>query len=158
MIPGLFGLYVLLDFAFDLRPSHVQEAYRFELAPLADDEVRVLRRDNLSILLIRRSPATLARLRESSTGLQDPESRRSSQPAYAENPLRSKHPGLFVGFAVGTDFGCALEADGFELKEICGEARYDFAGRALAGGRRFRNLAIPDYNFSADFTSLTVRP
>ena len=95
---------------------------------------------------------------DSSAGLQDPQSRRSTQPAYAGNPLRSKHPELFVSFAIGTDYGCALEAEGFELKEVCGEARYDFAGRALAGERQFRNLAIPDYNFSADFTSLTVRP
>ena len=149
---------MLVDFAIDFRPRQLQDSYRFDFAPLAEDEVRVLRHDNLSILLIRRSPATLLRLREASSGLQDPDSRRSRQPAFAQNPLRSRHPEFFVAYAIGTDFGCGLEVGGFELKEVCGDARYDFAGRAFEGEREFKNLPVPDYNFSGDYTSLTVRP
>lgn len=151
-------LYVLLDFSIDLRPATVQESYRFDFPPLAEDEARILRRDNLSILLIRRSAETIAGLRSARAGLQDPDSRRSRQPDYARNPLRSRHPELFVSYAIGTDFGCALEVAGDELREVCGDARYDFAGRAKDAQRGFRNLAIPDYNFDPDFTRLTVRP
>ena len=155
---GVLLLYVLLDFAIDLRPAGVQDSYRFDFEPLAEDEVRILRRENFAILLIRRSPATLARLRDTTTGLQDPQSRHSKQPDFARNPLRSRHPELFVSYAIGTDFGCFIEAAGAELREVCGEARYDFAGRAISGSRQFRNLAIPDYNFDPNFTRLTIRP
>jgi hypothetical protein len=154
----LLVLYVLLDFAIDIRPSGVQDSYRFEIGPLSEDQPRILRRDNLSILVLRRSAGTVARLRKATEGLQDPESRRSSQPDYAANPLRSRRPELFVSYAIGTDFGCGLEIAVSTLKEICGSARYDFAGRALAGDRQFPNLVVPDYNFSDDFRYLTIRP
>ena len=155
---GLIVIYVLLDFAIDLRPASVQDSYRFDFSPLAEDEVRILRRDNLSILLIRRSAATLERLQSGTVDLQDPDSRRSEQPGYARNAWRSRQPEIFVSYAIGTDLGCALEVEGEELGEVCGDARYDFAGRAIAGGRQFRNLAIPDYNLNPEFTRLTVRP
>lgn len=149
---------MLLDFAIDLRPAGVQDSYRFDFAPLAENEVRILRRDNLAILLIRRSAATLASLQAETADLQDPDSRSSVQPDYARNPWRSRHPEIFVSYAIGTDFGCALEVAGQELREVCGVARYDFAGRAIDGGRQFQNLAIPDYNFDSEFTRLTVWP
>ena len=151
-------LYVLLDFAIDLRPPGVQDSYRFEVGQLPDDQPRILRRDNLSILVLRRSARTIDRLRESSEGLQDPRSRHSSQPGFAANALRSRQPELFVSYATGTDLGCGLEILALSVKEICGSARYDFAGRALAGERRFPNLTIPDYNFSDDYRYLTIRP
>ena len=149
---------MLLDFMIDVRPPGVQESYRFEVGPLTDDAPRILRRDNLSILVLKRSPGTIAKLQAASAELQDPRSLRSSQPPYAANALRSRQPELFVSYATGTDFGCMLEILETTLKEICGGARYDFAGRALAGERRFRNLAIPDYNFSDDYRFLTIRP
>ncbi len=148
----------MLDFAIDLRPPGIQESYRLEVGELAADEARVLRRDRLAILVIRRSAATLERLSRAGQRLQDPMSRRSSQPAWAANPLRSKYPEYFVAYAIGTDFGCALEIVADGVKEICGNASYDFAGRALDGQREFPNLPIPDYNFSDDYRRLTVRP
>jgi ubiquinol-cytochrome c reductase iron-sulfur subunit len=158
LVAGLVIAYVLLDFAIDTRPPAVQDSYRFEVGTLVEDEPRILRRDNLSILILRRSAATIDGLRASTAGLQDPESRRSSQPSWAVNSLRSRRPELFVSYATGTDFGCGLKVLDSAFAEICGSARYDFAGRALAGERRFRNLAIPDYNFSGDYRYLTIRP
>jgi len=155
---GLAVFYVLSDFAVDLRPAKIQDSYLFEIESLPVDEATILRRDNLSILVIRRSPETIAGLHKIEAGLQDPRSRQSNQPPFAANALRSKYPDFFVSYAVGTDLGCGLEVAGFELGEICGTARYDFAGRAFAGDRQFPNLAIPDYNFSEDFRYLTVRP
>jgi len=150
--------YVLFDFAIDVRPPQVQSSYQFRLRDLVVDQARVLRQDNLSILVIRRSPALIAGLEQATANLQDPDSRRSRQPGFAENALRSRHPELFVSYAIGTDLGCPLRVDGFELVEICGRARYDFAGRALRGDGEFQNLGIPDYNFSDDFNTLTIRP
>ena len=150
--------YVLLDFAIDLRPSTVQDSYRFELPALDFDTPKILRRDNLAILVIRRSAQTLESLAEASDGLQDAVSARSRQPAYARNPLRSRDPEYFVAYALGTDFGCPLVAEANRLRESCGSAAYDYAGRALTAEQRFLNLPIPDYTFDPDFTRLTVRP
>ena len=151
-------LFVLFDFAFDLRPSTVQSSYRFNVGELAADEVKVLRHDNLSILVVRRSAQTIASLQAMTDQLQDPESDDSRQPEYARNALRSRHPGYFVSYALGTDLGCTLKVLQDGLQEICGSARYDLAGRALKGAKRFSNLRIPDYNFTNNFSTLTIIP
>ena len=151
-------VYVLLDFSFDWRPQRVYDSYVFNLPELAPDVPVILRQDNLSIVVLRRSPGAIAALRQAGEGLQDPASDRSRQPDFAANALRSRDPEYFVAYALGTDLGCplAIEADG--LREICGDARYDLAGRARASERDFRNLTIPDYNFGPETKTLTVRP
>ena len=151
-------IYVMLDFAIDFRPAGVQNSYFFRLDEIDPDRPRILRQDNLSIVVIRRSPEMRARLDRNAAGLQDASSGDSVQPDYARNPLRSRDPEWFVGYAIGTDFGCPLEVRAETLQEVCGDAAYDFAGRALGGGKSFRNLPIPDYNFASDFSSLTIRP
>lgn len=151
-------LFVLLDFAIDLRPSTIQASYRFEVGPLAPDEIKLLRHDNLSILVVRRSPQTIERLRQTANRVQDPDSADSRQPDYARNALRSRHPEYFVSYALGTDLGCTLKILELNLQEICGAARYDLAGRALKGEIEFSNLTIPDYNFTNNFSTLTINP
>ncbi len=150
--------YVLLDFMIDLRPERVYSSYRFKLPELEVDVPVILRQDNLAIVVVRRSADAVAALRRADEGLQDPASRRSRQPEFATNAVRSRDPEYFVAYALGTDLGCALaiEADG--LREICSDARYDLAGRARASARDFRNLTIPDYNFGPEFKTLTIRP
>jgi ubiquinol-cytochrome c reductase iron-sulfur subunit len=150
--------YVLLDFAIDVRPPAVQSSYRFRIDALEFDQARILRQDNLSILILRRSDETINTLERTAESLQDGASRYSHQPDYARNPLRSRHPQYFVSYATGTDLGCALEAVDSGLREICGSARYDFAGRALEGVNKFPNLIIPDYTFTNNFSILTVKP
>lgn len=158
VIAGFAVLYVFVDFAIDIRPPAVHSSYRFTVGTLNPDQARVLKQDNLSILVIRRSPETIKRLRDASPSLQDPFSSDSHQPEFATNPLRSKHVELFVSYAIGTDLGCPLRIEAAELVEGCGSARYDFAGRALTGSNQFQNLAIPDYNFDDSYETLTIRP
>ncbi len=158
LILGLACIYVLFDFSFDRRPPAVQSSYRFELAGLPLDSAIILRQDNLSILVIHRSAATIARLRQFDSGLQDAESDSSRQPDFAINPLRSKHEDYFVAYALGTDLGCGLVEKNGQLGEICGQARYDFAGRALDTGKSYPNLLIPEYEFSRNFSHLTINP
>ncbi len=157
-ILGMAVLYVLVDFAIDIRPSGVQSSYHFKIRTLTPDVPTFLRQDNLVIVVIARSAASIAGLKQVVVNLQDPESRRSNQPAFATNTLRSRHAEYFVGYAIGTHLGCVLEAFERGLREICSNAGYDYAGRALQGENKFRNLAIPDYNFSNDFNTLTIRP
>ena len=149
---------VFLDFSFDLRPAEIQTSYRFSIGSIPEDQPQWLKQDNLSILVIKRSNAMIDRLTRSQ-GLQDPDSKQSHQPESAHNLLRSQYARFFVSYAIGTDFGCALEeTKSGQLSEVCGDARYDFSGRALAHKKQFQNLVIPDYNFSEDFTTLTIRP
>jgi hypothetical protein len=152
-------LFVLVDFSVDLRPKSVQASYYFTItqSEIAFDNPVWLQQDNLSILLIKRSTNLKNQLSNTINNLQDIESDSSRQPAYAKNALRSRDETYFVSYALGTDFTCPLELiENQILKEICGAARYDFAGRALSGNNQFQNLSIPDYNFSNDFSRLTI--
>lgn len=150
-------LYVSLDFFVDIKPSSIHSSYQFRLPALVVDEPIILRQDNLAVVVIRRSPETIERLHRNLAELQDPESKRSRQPDYASDLLRAGDSEYFVALAIGTDLGCGLVAEAGLLREICGDARYDFAGRALGGQREFRNLTIPDYNFSDNFSSLNLQ-
>ena len=150
--------YVLFDFMVDVRPSTIQSSYRFQLAELTPDQATILRQDNLAILVVHRSAQTIKRLQQASSQLQDPQSENSNQPGYALNSLRSRHPQYFVSYAMSTDLGCPLEVVEDGLRETCGSARYDLAGRALMGVKSFTNLSIPDYNFTNNFSTLTIEP
>ena len=151
--------YVILDFSIDLRPAGIQDSYRFKLDKLGYDQPQWLQRDNLTILVIRRSGHTVRLLRENLQTLQDPYSKQSNQPASSENTFRSQLPEYFVSSGLGTYYGCQLEskAPGV-IGEVCSDAEYDFAGRALSSKNTFQNLPVPDYNFSNDYTTLTVKP
>lgn len=151
-------LAILVDFSIDLRPAEIQASYRFTIGVVPEDQPQWLKQDNLTILVIRRSDALINGL-TNHDDLQDPESEQSHQPEYAKNPLRARHADFFVSYAMGTDFGCPLEQVGPALLgEVCGDARYDFSGRAIKSKKQFQNLTIPDYNFSEDFKTLTIRP
>lgn len=151
-------LYVLFDFMVDFRPLAIQSSYQFKIRKLEVDTPLFLRQDNLVILVIARSAASITELQQATAGLQDAQSQDSDQPEFATNSLRSRHPEYFVSFGIGTNLGCVLETFGRGLREICSQASYDHAGRALKGEIKFRNLAIPDYNFNNDFNTLTIRP
>jgi ubiquinol-cytochrome c reductase iron-sulfur subunit len=159
---GLLGLaliFVLVDFSVDIRPSEIHSSYRFTIAEIPFDQPVWLQQENLRILLIRRSPGIVAALKQQTENLQNSRSNFSRQPDFARNPLRSRGEVYFVAYGTGTDLGCPLESDReYSLRESCGTARYDFAGRAIVGQNQFQNLAIPDYNFSDDFKLLTIRP
>ena len=163
IIKYLFGLlafallYVLVDFTVDFRPTAVHASYRFSLNQVPLDQPIWLRQDNLTVLLIRRSGQVIEDLKKRGNDLQDVDSTSSRQPDYAKNVLRSLNEQYFVAYGLGTDLGCPLaEGIGHILQETCGSARYDFAGRAIVGKNQFLNLAIPDYNFSRDFSVLTI--
>jgi hypothetical protein len=152
-------IWVLIDFSIDIRPKNVLESYHFTIknSELTFDSPVWLQQDNLSILLIKRSNKLNQKLTKTKKDLQDRDSNSSRQPAYAKNLLRSKDKAYFVSYAFGTDFSCPLELkEDQTLKEICGSARYDFAGRAVLGNNQFQNLSIPDYTFNQDFSRLTI--
>jgi hypothetical protein len=151
-------LFVLFDSLIDFRPSAIDSSYHFKLSDLPVDEPVYLHQDNLSIVVIRRSDQTNQYLQRPDQGLQDANSSNSRQPEFARNKLRSSNPGYYVSYAMGTDLGCPLRTIEKQLQETCSKARYDFAGRALQGGSQYQNLRIPDYSFSNEFQTLTIKP
>jgi len=152
-------LFVLADFTFDVRPPEIYSSYRFTLTRSSLDQPVWLQQDNLTILFIRRSKQVIEDLRKHRKNLQDPDSDSSRQPDYAKNNLRSRNEQYFVAYGSGTDLGCPLKAGiEYTLKESCGTASYDYAGRAINAEIRFLNLRIPDYTFNHDFSVLTVNP
>lgn len=152
-------VFVLLDYLIDFRPSNIQSSYRFTLRNLPIDEPLWLRQDNLTLVVIYRSPQLIEALSQGDDLLQDPDSESSRQPQYASNRLRSRHEAYFVAYGWGTDLECPLQTgNGLILRESCGSAQYDFAGRALTGKNQFQNLTVPDYTFSNDYSVLTVNP
>jgi hypothetical protein len=152
-------IFVLMDFSIDIRPKNIQASYHFTISgsAIAFDNPVWLQQDNLSILLIKRSTNLRHQLSNTKNNVQDIESNLSRQPSYAKNALRSRDEVYFVSYGFGTDLTCPLElGENQTLKEICGAASYDFAGRALSGNNQFQNLSIPDYNFNHDFSLLTI--
>jgi hypothetical protein len=148
-----------MDFSIDFRPKNIQASYHFTISgsAIAFDSPVWLQQDNLRILLIKRSTNLRQQLSNTRNNLQDIESNLSRQPSYAKNALRSRDETYFVSYAFGTDLTCPLELEENQmLKEICGTASYDFAGRAMSGNNQFQNLSIPDYNFNDDFSLLTI--
>lgn len=151
---------MILDYSIDLRPSSIHNSYQFQLNDLIEDQPVWLQQDNLTILLIKRSEATVQSLLTADLHrFQDADSNRSSQPSFAANSFRSSDSKFFVSYGTGTHLGCplALKAPGL-IEEICSDAQYDFAGRAVSSKNKFQNLSIPDYNFSEDYKTLTIRP
>ena len=152
-------IYVFVDFAVDVRPPAVLSSYRFKINQIPLDQPVWLRKNNLTVLLIRRSKQMIAELKKGRKDLHDSNSDYSHQPDYAKHPLRSRSPQYFVAYGIGTDLGCPLEVGvEYTLRESCGTASYDYAGHAIRGDNRFLNLRVPDYTFNHDFSVLIVRP
>ena len=151
--------YVSLDFFIDLKPLSVHSSYQFLLKSIPYDQPQWLKQDNLTILLIKRSESMIAQLQHSKYSLQDAVSDHSRQPDYAKNSHRSRYPAYYVSYATGTDLGCLLELKAAGIVgEVCSSAQYDFAGRSLKSNNQIQNLVVPDYNFSDNFTQLTIKP
>jgi ubiquinol-cytochrome c reductase iron-sulfur subunit len=128
-----------------------------DLTGLAEGEYRVLDWPGGQVGILHRSPQQLAALMQSTTPLQDPDSRHSRQPEAARNAHRSLQPEYFVFLARETLRQCAVRhaaassrwPEGFD--EACEGARFDLAGRIFAGSGHpdQRNLTVPPYRFIA---------
>lgn len=94
--------------------------------------------------------------------LKDPDSSESEQPEFAQNPYRSRDPGVFVMVAICTHLGCIPTYNpesggdfwsgpwkgGFFCP--CHGSGYDLAGRVMEGSPAPRNMAVPYYEYLSD--------
>jgi ubiquinol-cytochrome c reductase iron-sulfur subunit len=114
------------------------------------------------IFIVHRTTQMLGLLGNHDNRLKDPGSDNSDQPAYCQNAVRARRPGLFVAIGVCTHLGCLpkarfapgeppLGADwpgGFFCP--CHGSRFDLAGRVFDGSPASVNLVIPAYMLQND--------
>jgi ubiquinol-cytochrome c reductase iron-sulfur subunit len=119
---------------------------------------------SLPIFIVRRTPAILDQLRQSTLldRLGDPASKQMQQPAYATNWSRSIDPEYLVLVGVCTHLGCIpqfkpmpgdVDADwlgGYFCP--CHGSKYDLAGRVFKGVPAPLNLPVPPHRFEGKTT------
>jgi ubiquinol-cytochrome c reductase iron-sulfur subunit len=138
----------------DARVRTAGDIVGVDLGGLEPAERRVLRWKNYPIFVVRRTPAMLKAMQETSfvATLVDPDSAKRQQPAYARNWHRSLDPAYAVLVGVCTACSCvpeyfaeasAINVAGGYICPCCA-SHYDSAGRAYSGPAQF-NLPVPPY-------------
>ena len=102
------------------------------------------------VWIYRRTLLDLQHLARPVSGLRDPDSRASEQPASCQNNLRSLSETYFVFIPNETRRGCLVNWDEAQQQfvEPCHGARFDAAGRIYgkSGHPRQQNLRVPNYH------------
>ncbi|HKE93523.1 MAG TPA: ubiquinol-cytochrome c reductase iron-sulfur subunit [Povalibacter sp.] len=117
-----------------------------------------------AIYIVRRTPEMLATLAKPEVleRLRDPDSKESTQPAYATNATRAFKPEYLVLIGVCTHLGCA-PLDRFQPQDAelgatwpggfycpCHGSKFDLAGRVFKDVPAPLNLQVPPYRFIND--------
>ena len=137
-----------------------------DLQGLQQGELRTVAWRGKPVFVLRRTPAMLDSLARHDEYLADPPSRRSIQPEYTRNAVRSLKPEIAVLEAVCTHLGCipsfrptagASDIDaswpgGFYCP--CHGSKFDFAGRVFKNVPAPTNLTVPPYQFASETTLL----
>lgn len=114
------------------------------------------------VWVVRRTPEMLKAIKADEDRVADPASKRSLQPEYATNELRSLKPEYLVVVGICTHLGCSpvdrLQAQpepfaadwrgGFYCP--CHGSLFDLAGRVYKNKPAPDNLAVPPYRFVSD--------
>ena len=119
------------------------------------------------VWVVNRTPEMLTNLPANDQSLRDPASEVvEQQPAYAQNPHRSRKPEYLVLVGICTHLGCsptyrpevAPEDLGADWKGgwycPCHGSRFDLAGRVYKNVPAATNLVVPPYYFKDDNTIL----
>ena len=119
------------------------------------------------VWVVRRTPEMLKALQADEERVADPASKRSAQPDYARNEMRSLKPEYLVVVGICTHLGCSpvdrlqsqpesFSADwhgGFYCP--CHGSLFDLAGRVYKNKPAPDNLPVPPYKFLSD-TKLVI--
>ncbi len=118
-----------------------------DVSELKPGQHRIVQWLGRNIVVLKRDPATIEALTESTEDLKDPLSQGSLQPERATNAYRSVRPDLFIAYTNCTHLGCEVVAEGQAFKCPCHQSDYDSAGRVLDGAAAPRNLDVPNYRY-----------
>jgi len=115
------------------------------------------------IFVLNRTEGAVERLEEPNPNLADPDSsNHDQQPAFAENPWRSRRPEIGVYVGLCTHLGCSpkyfpkVEPEPFDPNWQggffcpCHGSRFDLAGRVVKAVPAPYNLVVPPYRFVTD--------
>jgi len=115
------------------------------------------------IFVVSRTPDMVERLQRENGDLADPESANvEMQPAYAQNPWRSRRPEIGVYVGLCTHLGCSPKYYGKVEPQVfdanweggffcpCHGSRFDLAGRVVKSVPAPDNLPVPPYRFVSD--------
>ena len=138
----------------------------FDVQAIQGDELKTVEWRGQPVFVMRRSPETLNSLALHDDLLADPLSRRSEQPDYAANPVRSPRPEFLVLVGICTHLGCVPsfrpESGALDLGTSwpggffcpCHGSKFDFAGRVFKNVPAPTNLTVPPYHFVSQSTLL----
>jgi ubiquinol-cytochrome c reductase iron-sulfur subunit len=159
------GAFTLVPFIASWKPSERARALgaplEIDLSKLEPGQMITQSWRKQPIYVVRRTPDSVAKLNDI-PDLKDPLSEASTQPAYAQNAMRSIKPDFLVLYAACTHLGCLpkqyfTQADpamgddwpgGFFCP--CHGSKFDLAGRVFNGSPASANLVVPPHKFDSD--------
>ena len=166
VVGGAASLGAALPFVASMLPSERAKAagapVEVDLSKLAPGQLEIVEWRGKPVWVIRRTPEMLEALKrvEARGQLQDPASKASSQPAYAENEHRAAKPEIMVMEGVCTHLGCSPQMRTAEAKAEmgadwaggfycpCHGSKFDYAGRVFRGAPAPTNLIVPPYTIA----------
>jgi ubiquinol-cytochrome c reductase iron-sulfur subunit len=164
VVGGAASVAAAIPFAASMLPSEKAKAagasVEVDLTRIAPGELAVIEWRGKPVWVIRRTREMLESLKAGAARLTDPESKSSSQPAYAKNEVRAQNPEWMVMEGVCTHLGCSPQLRSAEAKAEmgadwaggfycpCHGSKFDLAGRVFRGAPAPTNLVVPPYTLS----------
>jgi ubiquinol-cytochrome c reductase iron-sulfur subunit len=133
-----------------------------DLSRIGPGEMQVIEWRGKPVWVIRRTKEMLDSLKGAEARLQDPASKSSEQPKYAENEHRAQKPDVMVMEGVCTHLGCSPQLKPTDAKAEmgadwvggfycpCHGSKFDYAGRVFRGAPAPTNLKVPPYTFVSE--------
>jgi ubiquinol-cytochrome c reductase iron-sulfur subunit len=161
---GVAGAGAAIPFVGSMFPSERAKAagapVEVDLSKIAPGEMAVIEWRGKPVWVIHRTKEMLESLKAVSARLTDPESRASTQPAYAKNEARAQNPEWMVMEGVCTHLGCSPQLKSADAKAEmgadwaggfycpCHGSKFDLAGRVFRGAPAPLNLVVPPYTLA----------
>lgn len=161
---GAVGVgFALIPFIQSWKPSERARALgapsEVDLSKLEIGQMVVVTWRKQPIYIVHRAAEMVTTLLENDRELKDPESRRSEQPPYATNEMRSIKADFLVLIGTCTHLGC-LPKQHFARGDAslganwpggffcpCHGSKFDMAGRVFNGSPASTNLRIPPHSY-----------
>ena len=164
VVGGAASIAAAVPFVASMLPSERAKAagapVEVDITRIAPGELAVIEWRGKPVWVIRRTKEMLDSLKAVAPRLVDPDSRSSTQPAYAKNENRSEKPEWMVMEGVCTHLGCSPQLKSAEDKAEmgadwvggfycpCHGSKFDLAGRVFRGAPAPTNLVVPPYTLT----------
>ena len=160
------GVAVAVPFAWSWWPSERAKAagapVEADISGIAPGEMAIVEWRGKPVWVMRRTKEMQDSVTKANDKVTDPNSKDSTQPAYAKNPLRSIKPEYLVLVGICSHLGCSPQQKPAEAKAEmgadwaggflcpCHGSKFDLAGRVYKGAPAPINLEVPPHAFLAD--------